>query len=88
MLSAAAAARGNGQAPPQLTRIWRYKRWGLGRPIDEMSAREVKIMQTLDNVYETVRSYRTANNVTELAKRNPESWGVMVWLRTLESTDG
>lgn len=88
MLTAAAAARGNGNAPPQLTRAWRYKRWGLGRPIDEMSARDVKIMQTLDNVYETVRAYRAARNVTELAKRNPESWGVMAWLRTLESPDG
>lgn len=85
MLAAARAAQGQAEVPPHLRRAWRYSRWGLGRPLDEMSARDVTIMQTLDHVYQTVRAFRAARNVTDLARANPEGWRLMSQLREMES---
>lgn len=87
MLAAALAAKGQGEAPPLLRRAWRYSRWGLGRPVDEISAREISTMQALENVYSTVKAFKAARNVTELARANPEGWRLMSHLRELEGEE-
>lgn len=84
ILAAAAAARGQAEPPPQLKQVWRYQRWGLGRPVDEMSARVMRVMQVLDNVHSAVRAFTAARNVAELAKANPDGWRIMAWLRLME----
>jgi hypothetical protein len=79
ILAAAAHAAGKGPPPPELVEGWQAEKWGLPNPggrLDQPAGYVSRITTAL-NVYNAVKSRRSAKNWAEWARKNQQQQSII-----------